>query len=251
MVGHIVGKGYGGMPVFCHDSHRDFRRVSGKPAPIHRKPVSLGEVKKHRCIAACGDEATGWRLRLQTIRPEMSFAFDKPNAILSIENGLRAAIRFKQWRRGRKLLERTASRLATGAIANDACYWCANSLDAPAATGASRDPGGRRSVRHRKILFRDVGRRRQCRVTLPGFARTAPGHDGFGLSLRLESQDAGETVPVRRPHFRIQQARRLLAIQYIQHLLSSDLRDVVPRLTRDTSGVRADDDVVEVQQRMV
>jgi len=46
--------------------------------------MSLREVEKHRCIAACGDEAAGWRLGLETILLEMFLALDAADAILSI-----------------------------------------------------------------------------------------------------------------------------------------------------------------------
>jgi hypothetical protein len=59
--------------------------------------MSLREVEKHSRIAACGDEAAGWRLGLEAILPEMFSAVDAADAILSIQNSGRAAVRFEHW----------------------------------------------------------------------------------------------------------------------------------------------------------
>src|ERR1700761_6789947 len=82
----------------------------------------------------------------------MSLAFDESNAILSIQNRCRAAVRFKhRWRAG-KPLKCSAGFLATGAIANDACYRCADGRESHAATGAPNIHSGHRSAGHRELL---------------------------------------------------------------------------------------------------
>ena len=54
------------------------------------------------------------------------------------------------------------------------------------------------------------------------------------LSLWPEAQNPSKPVTVNVPHLRVQQSRRLLAVQNIQHLFRRDLRDIVPRLPGDT-----------------
>ena len=134
------------MPVSCHNPHLDFWRARRKPTPVHRQPVSLHEVEKHCRIAACGDEAAGWRFGLEAIFLEMFSAVDAADAILPIQNHGCAAVRFEHRRRAGKLFECAPGFLTTGAIANGACDWSSDCFVFHAATSASRFHDVHRSI---------------------------------------------------------------------------------------------------------
>jgi hypothetical protein len=137
MVGHIIGKGDAGAAISRHDPHLDLWRALGEPPSINRKPMSLGEVETHRCIAACGHEAAGRRVGPETMRLEKSSALNAADAILSKQNGGRAAVALQHGRRGGKPLERLPSFLAARAIANDARHGRAGRFEHHAAASAS------------------------------------------------------------------------------------------------------------------
>jgi hypothetical protein len=113
--------------------------------------MSLREVEKHCRIAACGDEAAGWRMGLEAILFEMFSAVDATDAILSIQNSARTAVRFEHRRRGGKLLERAPGFLTTGAIANGAGDWRSDSFVFHAAASAPRLHNVHLPVRHRQL----------------------------------------------------------------------------------------------------
>ena len=83
-------------------------------------------------------------------------------------------------------------------------------------------------------------RKRRRRNFLPRFAY-------FGA----HAESARKALAVMRPDLGIDDARRPLAVERVQHLLGGDAAHVLARFAGDAGGVRARQHVVELQQRML
>jgi len=117
MIRQVIGKRCAISPVLCHDPHFKRRRTCRKAVPVHRQPMSPGEVEEHRRIAACGNHPPGRRIRFEPVLSQMLLPRHTLHAILSIEDVVCSSVGIEDGRRGSKSLEATASFLATRAIA--------------------------------------------------------------------------------------------------------------------------------------
>jgi hypothetical protein len=86
MIGNVIGQLNASASIFRHDPHLKWRCAGRKAVPVHRKPVSFGEVKKHCRIAARGNDPPSRGLRLEPMLFEILQPHQALHAILSIKN---------------------------------------------------------------------------------------------------------------------------------------------------------------------
>ena len=70
-------------------------------------------------------------------------------------------------------------------------------------------------------------------------------------SGRREAERLFEPLDVGRPDLRVNDARRPLAVERIQHLLGGDPAHILARFLGHACGVRARQHIVELQERMI
>lgn len=103
--------------VLRHDPHFNRRRTGRKAVPVHRQPMSLGEIEEQRRIAACGNDPPGGRPGLEPVFFEMLLPRHAVHPILSIQDVVRPTVGSEHGWRGSQPLEAASSFPATRAIA--------------------------------------------------------------------------------------------------------------------------------------
>ena len=110
-------------------------------------------------------------------------------------------------------------------------------------------PVRRRRTGRRRVLPELPGRRgADVRLGVRADRRCVGGAVRNSLTFRPDAKDPFEPLAIRRPHLRVDQPRRALAVQDVDQLLGRETRHVVARFMCGSRGVRADQNVVECHQ---
>ncbi len=139
IIRRVIGKLDADAPFFCHDPHIKGRHIFGKTVAVDRQPVSFGEVEEHCRIAACSNDASRRRSRIEPTLFEMLLPFNELHAILSIQDKARSTIGIEHRWSGGRLLEPAARFLATRAIAGEGKNRRPCRLDLDRAASARRE----------------------------------------------------------------------------------------------------------------
>src|SRR4051794_19221641 len=90
----------------------------------------------------------------------------------------------------------------------------------------------------------------EVRVSILGVIPAACLAAAVGAALRRKAERLLESRRVARPDLRIERALDRPAVERRDHLFGGKAAHIFARFARDAGGVRRDDDVVELEQRM-
>src|SRR5581483_11967219 len=148
--GHVVRQDHTGGPFGSHQPHGCRREIARNARAIHCEPVPLGEVEEHGRVATACNHAPCRRIRFEPPLFQQIPALEAADAILAVEDVVRAAV-IAQNRIGPRLrLISMTCFLATRAIANAAQNWRPDDLELYFAAATIRRDA---LIRHRSTLI--------------------------------------------------------------------------------------------------
>lgn len=151
----VVGEFDAGAPFSGHDPQFKRRRACRKSIPVHRQPVSSGEVEEDSRIAAGGNDPPGRGISLEPILPVMLLPSHALHPVLSIQDHACSTVRIEHRRRGRQLFELASGFLTACAIAGRRQNRLPDHLKFHLAALASRGKRLRKFLAHGGFPFAD------------------------------------------------------------------------------------------------